>query len=166
MAEYEDILQRLRDALEMLENIAVEQASAEPRRADKVTKALTDVTAAVGAMETWQRERKEEQRLSALLDELARYTKEAHKRLDASEARLKEVEQSGLGRGRTGIQPKPDLREEGRLLAGMLAGPPDDSIAPRYFKDAGRMPVVPSIDVLALELASRAQVAGKAGAKT
>lgn len=165
MAEYEEIPQRLRDALEMLEHALVEQASAEPKRADRLTKALADVTAALEAMEARQREQQAEERLSTLLDELARYARDAHKRLDASEARLKKVEQAGLDRGRRGFPPDPDLREEGRVLAGMLAGPPDASIAPSYFKDAGRVPIVASIDVLALELASRAQAAGKAGAK-
>ena len=166
MAEYDDIMQRLHDACDMLENIAVEQASAEPKRADKLTKALTDVNAALQAMEASQREQQAEQRLSALLDELARYAREAHKRLDASEARLKKVEQEGLDRGGRGFQPDPDLLEEGRVLAGMLAGPPDDGFAPQYFKDAGRQPVLASIDVLALELASRVQTAASPGAKS
>ena len=47
MAEYEDILQRLRDALDTLEHALVEQASTEPKRADRLTTALADVTAAL-----------------------------------------------------------------------------------------------------------------------
>ena len=166
MAEYEDILQRLRDALDTLEHALVEQASTEPKRADRLTTALADVTAALEATEARQRDQQAEQRLSALLDELVRYTKEAHKRLDASEALLKKVEQAGFGRGRTGIQPNADLLEEGRVLAGLLDGPPDDGADPQYFKDAGRVPVVASIDVLAVELASRVQAAGQAGSKS
>lgn len=162
---YEDVVQRLRDAFEMLENITLEQASAEPKRADKLTKALTDVTAALGAVEEWQREQEGERRLATLLDELTRYTKEAHERLDASEGRLQAVEQAGLDGGRPGIKPDPELIEEGTALAALLQGPPDDAIDRKYFKDADRVSRVAAIDVLALELESRGQTAGKAGAK-
>ena len=156
MTAYEDVQQRMRDAFEMLENIALEQASAEPKRTDKVKKALKDVTAALEAAEAWQREQEGEQRLALLFDELTRYTRKADKRLRVAEARLRALEKAdGSGGRRQGVKPNRALIAEGKLLAGMLEGPPDDGLKPAYFKDAARGPVVPAVDLLAVDLASR-----------
>jgi hypothetical protein len=153
----DEVLQKLEEVASGIEKLNLQQMTVEPKRTQELVDVLYGIKEAVEAARDWQREQRNEERLAALFAEFGKYTAAAHERLATSEARLQEIEHAVVDGRRRRVRVKPEIIDEGKYLKGVLAGPPSDADDPQYLKDAARVPIKASIDVIADGLSTRAK---------
>jgi DNA repair exonuclease SbcCD ATPase subunit len=158
--EHQDVLRKLEAMIEKLENLSVQQQTADPKRQKMVDELITEAQDAVEEIVRWQRRREDESQLVAVIEAIDRNTETFLKAIDkntkttnellvVSEARLQQIEQELSEPDDTAFPVDANILAEGAFLRGQLAGVEDTQVPGPLFKDAPREAIPTGLEVLA-----------------
>jgi hypothetical protein len=157
--EHQDVVRKLEAMIEKLENLSVQQQTADPKRQKMVDELITEAQDAVEETVRWQRRRDEESQFVAVIQAIDRNTDTFLKAIDKntkitnellaiSEARLSQIEQE-LTDDDAGFEVDPNILAEGAFLSAQLAGVEGTEGPGPLFKDAPAVTIPTGLEVLA-----------------
>ena len=157
--EHQDVLRKLEAMIEKLENLSVQQQTADPKRQKVVDELMTEAQDAVEEIVRWQRRRDDESQLVAVIEAIDKNTETFLKAIDkntkttnellvVSAARLSQIEQASRA-GRTAFEVDPDILAEACFPKAQLAGVEGTEGPGPLFKDAPTVTIPTGLEVLA-----------------
>lgn len=157
--EHQDVLRKLEAMIEKLENLSVQQQTADPKRQKVVDELITEAQDAVEEIVRWQRRRDDESQLVAVIEAIDRNTETFLKAIDKntkttnellviSESRLRQIEEE-ITDDDGGFEVDPNILAEGAFLSAQLAGVEGTEGPGPLFKDAPVVTIPTGLEVLA-----------------